>query len=74
MSRHAKSLLERAQELKTTRSKESYSPERLELVRAWLDGIVTITQVMRVLNCHAAHAYTFVARGARILHQQKGGE
>jgi hypothetical protein len=64
------SLLEKTQQVgdKTTQ-RRNYSEEELEVVQAWLDNEVTITQIMKALNKSTGYTYTFLAIGCRELYR-----
>lgn len=72
MTRHKKSLLERALELKPIRGYDhNFGEEELQLIQAWLAGDVTLKQVLTAKGFKStSHSYVFLARGARMLYQR----
>ncbi len=60
------SLLEKAKAAKESKHKTKYSDEELELVQAWLEGEVSLFQVIQVTG-NRGGVYAFLAIGAREL-------
>lgn len=68
------SLLDKAKERdKDKRTKSKFSEEEKELVLAWLEDEITVTQVMTAIKAprNGAYVYSFLARGAKALYIKK---
>jgi hypothetical protein len=68
------SLLEQAKEVKIERKryKKEHTEEELELVEAWLNDVIEMTKIQKVMNHrNSGQTYVFLVRGARVLHQRR---
>lgn len=69
MAKSDKSLIEKAKDVPIRKFKDfKFTGEELELVQAWLDGEVSLSQMSRVLNKSFNQVYTFIATGCRELY------
>jgi hypothetical protein len=65
------SLLEKAKEIPTAMRECKVSEEQLELVQAWLNNEVTLTQVMKVTGRTTSTVYVLLAIASKELYTRK---
>jgi len=64
-------LLDQALSISKGQHDKKFSKEELELVQAWLSGVIGVTQVSKVLKMNGTgNVYAFLAMGARKMWQK----